>query len=157
MGHLGPILGHLRPILEPSWVHLAFIKGSGLEPHIADFEEWSAAGGSPQGAQSGRPSASAEARAVSDVLVKFFLVSKTFQKGSQGSPSRRGRLGAPSMLRSKIGLKPCKNHGFYDIFAMSPILKLSSSIFLELTPMLGQLGAILGSSWAIFGRKIASR
>ena len=61
-------------------------------------QEQRAAGTSPRGRlQSGRPSASAEARTVPDVLVKFFLVSKTFQKGSGGlHPAEAGAIPPPS-------------------------------------------------------------
>ena len=82
----------------------------------------------------------------------------TSKKGSQGPTASPDLLHSTPCLEPQIGLKHCKNYGFSYIFASSRILKLSSFIFLELSPMLGnlgpswgRLGAVLGLSWAVLG------
>ena len=51
--------------------------------------------------------------------------SNTFQKGSQGSGSRRGRNGSAAMLGPKIAQKPRKNYGF-STFSLSKGIHRSS-------------------------------
>ena len=82
---------------------------------------------------------------MSATKAKFFQVSYTFQEGSGGLHPAEANLIPP----------PCCNltaRRFPSIRRLVGILKLSSVVFLDLSLMLGQLGAILGRLGVILGR-----